>query len=98
IEGIIAVSEASREALGGRTAVNLPALTVSVGEMLNALEAVVGAKARSLVSFEPDVNIARIVGGWPAVFDLSRAQRLGLNPDPDFTSIVRQYLDDRLAD
>jgi nucleoside-diphosphate-sugar epimerase len=98
IEGLIAVSEASREALGGRTAVNLPALTVSVGEMLNALEAVAGAKARSLVSFEPDPKIARMVGGWPAVFDLSRAERLGLKPDPDFISIVRQYIDDRAAE
>jgi nucleoside-diphosphate-sugar epimerase len=98
IEGIIAVSEASREALGGRTAVNLPALTVSVGEMLNALEAEAGAQARALVQFEPDANIARMVGGWPAAFDLSRAQRLGLNPDPDFISIVRQFLDERVAE
>jgi nucleoside-diphosphate-sugar epimerase len=98
IEGLIAVAEASREALGGRTAINLPALTVSVGEMLHALEVVAGAQTRALVRFEPDAAIARIVGGWPAVFDLSRAQRLGLNPDPDFISIVRQFLDDRAAE
>lgn len=98
IEGIIAVSEVSREALGGRTAVNLPALTVSVGEMLDALEAEAGAQVRALVQFKPDAYIARMVGGWPAAFDLSRAQRLGLNPDPDFISIVRQFLDERAAE
>lgn len=95
IEGLIAVYEASREALGGRIAVNLPALAVSVGDMLQALESEAGAKARALVRFEPDRAIARIVESWPAVFDLSRARGLGLESDPDFTSIVRQFLDDR---
>jgi nucleoside-diphosphate-sugar epimerase len=95
IAGLIAAAEASREALGGRTAINLPSLTVSVGEMLDALEIAAGPEARALVRFEPDAEIARIVGGWPAVFDNSRALHLGLAPDADFLSIVRSYLADR---
>jgi nucleoside-diphosphate-sugar epimerase len=94
IDGLITLAEASREALGGRTAINLPALTVSVSEILNALEVVAGHSARALVRFEPDASIARIVGGWPAVIDNSRAKRLGLNPEPDFISIVRKYIDE----
>ncbi len=97
VEGIIAVAEASRQALGGRVALNLPALTVTVQEMLDALEAIGGAKARALVRFEPDPMIARLVSGWPAVFDNSRAQALGLEPDPDFHSIVRAFLAERAA-
>lgn len=92
IAGLIAVAEASREALGGRVALNLPALTVSVGEMLDALETAAGATARALVRFEPDSAIARIVNSWPAVIDNARAARLGLAPDPDFLSIVRAHL------
>ena len=80
IAGLIAVAEA--ESLGGRTAVNLPALTVRVSDMLDALEAVGGKTARERVRFEPDPAIARIVEGWPSVFDNSRALRLGLKPDP----------------
>ncbi|HUV97568.1 MAG TPA: D-erythronate dehydrogenase [Acidobacteriaceae bacterium] len=98
IEALIAVAEASREALGGRIALNLPGLTVSVGEMLDALEAVAGTKTRGRVRFQPDAAIARIVGGWPAAFDNSRALRLGLKPDPDFLSIVRAFVDDRAAE
>jgi nucleoside-diphosphate-sugar epimerase len=97
IDGLIALAEASRETLGGRTAINLPALTVSVSEMLQALEVVAGASERSLVRFEPDPAIARIVGGWPAVIDNSRALQLGLKPDLDFTSVVRAYIDDLAA-
>jgi len=95
IEGLIAVAEAPREALGGRTAINLPGLTVSVAEMLNALEAECGSGARALVRFELDAATARIVGGWPCAFDNSRAKALGLDPDPDFISIVREFLKDR---
>jgi D-erythronate 2-dehydrogenase len=91
IAGLIAVAEASRDALGGRIAVNLPALTVSVSEMLDALESAAGTQARALVLLQPDAEITRIVGGWPAVFDNTRAARLGLEPDPDFLSILRAY-------
>lgn len=91
IEGLIAMADASREAIAGRTAMNLPALTVSVNEILEALEAVGGASARALVRFEPDPLVERIVASWPAQVDSSRALRLGLSPDPDFVSIVRAY-------
>ena len=92
IAGLVAVAEASRESLEGRTAINMPALTVSASEMLEALEKEAGAEARARVRFVPDEAITRIVGGWPAVFDAARARRLGLQPDPDFASIVRRFL------
>jgi D-erythronate 2-dehydrogenase len=94
IDGLIAVFEATREQFGGRTALNLPALTVRVGEMLDALEAVAGAAVRARVRFEPDAQIARMVSGWPSRIESARAARLGLVPDPDFRSIVQQYLRD----
>jgi nucleoside-diphosphate-sugar epimerase len=94
VKGLVALAEASTDALGGRTAFNLPALTVSVNEMLDALEAVAGKSARALVRFEPDAAIMRIVSTWPPVIDSARAQRLGLTADPDFISIVRAYMSD----
>jgi nucleoside-diphosphate-sugar epimerase len=94
IAGILTVAEASREALGGRTAINLPALTVSVGEMIEALQAVAGPAATALITYEPDRAIARIVAGWPARFESRRAANLGLRADPDFHAVLRQYIDD----
>lgn len=93
IAGVLAVVEATREAFGGRTAINLPALTVTVGEMLQALHEVAGEQAAGLVIVEPDAQIARIVGGWPASFDCQRTHRLGLKVDASFQDIIRQYLD-----
>ena len=92
IEGMIAVFEADREAFGGRTALNLPALTVRVQDMLDALAEVAGPAILAHVCFEPDAGVARIVGGWPARFESQRAARLALSPDPDFRSIVLQYM------
>ena len=94
ISALIALAEAPREVLGGRTAVNFPALTVQVGEILNALEAVGGRDARARVRFKPDPAIMRIVGSWPSVFESPRAHFLGLRPDPDMDSIIRQFMNE----
>jgi D-erythronate 2-dehydrogenase len=94
IEGLIALAEAEPGVLAGRIAVNLPALTVRVSEILDALETVAGKAARERVRFEPNPAIAVIVAGWPSAFDNTRALRLGLKPDPDFISIIRQFVSD----
>ncbi len=94
VAGLIAVYEASREAFGGRLALNLPALNVSVGEMLDALEQVAGKAVRARVRFERDERIAGIVANWPTGASAARAARLGLKADVAFTDIIRQYIDD----
>lgn len=93
IAGVLAVVEATREAFGGRTALNLPALTVTVGEMLQALREVAGDQVAALVRVEPDEQIVRIVGGWPSRFDCQRTHRLGLRADASYQDIIKQYLD-----
>jgi nucleoside-diphosphate-sugar epimerase len=92
VAGLIAVFEASREALGGRLALNLPALNVRVCDMLDALEAVAGPKVRALVRFERDPRIAGIVANWPQGATAARAKALGLQPDADFAAIIRAYI------
>ena len=94
VEGLIAVYEAGIEALGGRLALNLPALNVRVADMLDALEAVAGTAVRARVRFVRDPVIAGIVANWPSGASAERAARLGLVPEPDFASIIRQYVAD----
>ncbi|MDP1899920.1 MAG: NAD-dependent epimerase/dehydratase family protein [Rubrivivax sp.] len=97
VQGLIAVYEASREAFKGRTALNLPALNVTVQQMLDALEAVAGAKARARVRLQPDARIAGIVANWPKGATAARAAGLGLLPEENFEDIIRQYIDDCAA-
>lgn len=94
VEGLIAVAEAPREALGGRSGINLPALNITVRQMLDALQAVAGARVRARVRFVRDERIAGIVAGWPKGATAERAAALGLKPEPDFETIVRQYIAD----
>jgi nucleoside-diphosphate-sugar epimerase len=94
VEGLVAVYEASVEALGGRLALNLPAVNVSVAEMLDALEAVAGKVVRERVRFVRDETVARIVGNWSRGATAQRAAKLGLRADPDFATIIRGYIAD----
>jgi nucleoside-diphosphate-sugar epimerase len=92
VAGLLTVAQASREAFGGRTAMNLPALSVSVQDMLTALEELAGPEVMRLIEYVPDATITRIVAGWPAQFELGRAARLGLKPDASFKAVLQQYV------
>jgi D-erythronate 2-dehydrogenase len=92
IAGLRCAATASDQAWGGRTAVNLPALTVSLADMATALARIAGPEVSALIDWVPDPEIARMVAGWPARVRADRAARLGLTPDPDFDSIIRMHL------
>jgi len=91
LAGLCCAAEASGAAWGGRSAVNLPALTVTVGEMVAALEQAAGPATALLIDWVPDPGVTRIVTGWPARFRTERAASLGLLPDLDFASVIRAY-------
>ena len=92
INGLLCAATSSDESWGGRTAVNLPALTVTVADMVAALQRVAGPEVSTLIDWVPDPAVARIVTSWPARFRTDRAARLGLAPDPDYDSIIKLHL------
>src|SRR5437868_7406066 len=55
--------------LGWRRNLNMPGLSATVGEEIEALRKVAGEKVVRLIRREPDPTIARIVEGWPRRFD-----------------------------
>jgi D-erythronate 2-dehydrogenase len=98
IEGLIRAVEASDADWGARTAINFPALTVTVAAMAQALEKLAGKAAVDLIDWVPNAAIANIVTSWPSVIDAGRARALGLLPDPDFESIVAAYMSDHMSE
>ncbi|HEX5299935.1 MAG TPA: D-erythronate dehydrogenase [Streptosporangiaceae bacterium] len=92
IDGLRRAATASDQAWGGRTAVNLPALTISLADMATALARVAGPEVSALIDWVPDPEIARMVASWPARVRADRASRLGLTPDPDFDSIIQMHI------
>ena len=81
----------------GRAGLNLPALNVTVAQMLDALEAVAGKATRALVKAQPDPTIQRIVAGWSKGALAARAEALGLKPEREFADIILQYIADNPA-
>lgn len=92
IGALLGAATASDPAWGGRTAVTMPALTVTVADMAAALAEVAGPQVSALIDWVPDPAVARIVTSWPARIRAERAARLGLTPDLDFASVIRAYL------
>ncbi len=92
IKGIIRAAECTDLEWGPRVGLNLPALTCTTGEMAAALERVAGKTVADLIDWTPDANIRKIVATWPARINARRAAGLGLQPEPDFETLIREYL------
>jgi nucleoside-diphosphate-sugar epimerase len=94
VAGLIAAYDTPREQWGGRTAMNLPGLSVRVAEMIEALERRAGATVAARVRVQKDETISSIVGGWPWRFDTARARGLGLSGPAAMDEIVAEYVAD----
>src|SRR6202034_4336334 len=62
---LLHAAELDLSRLGARRSLSLPGVSVTVGEQIEALSAIAGAKTASLIRRQPDETIARIVAGWP---------------------------------
>ncbi|MDY7508119.1 MULTISPECIES: D-erythronate dehydrogenase [Ralstonia] len=80
-------------AWGNRRSLNLPGITVRVGEMVEALRKVAGDAPVSRIRWEPDARIKAIVQGWPARFNTARADAMGFGHDTSFEAMVRDYVE-----
>lgn len=92
IEGLLCAATSAERAWGGRSAVTLPALTVTVADMVAALERAAGPGASALIDWVPDPAVIRLVSSWPARIRARRAERLGLTQDPGIGAIVGRYI------
>lgn len=92
VEGLVRAATASAAEWGPRTAVNLPSLTTTVGEMVAALERIAGADATALIDWRHDPQVEKIIASWPSRFRPARAQALGLQADGSIDALVRDYV------
>jgi D-erythronate 2-dehydrogenase len=80
--------------LGDRRALNMPGLSATVAEQIEALRAVAGQRAVDLIHRHPDPAIAGIVSTWPQDFDTARADALGFTAEDTFDQIIAVHLQD----
>jgi nucleoside-diphosphate-sugar epimerase len=93
IASLIAGYEAPASALPTSHSVNVPGISVTVADMVDALRRVAGDAVAKRVTFRHDAVIDRIVRTWPRDFDAKTGRSLGMHADADFASIVRQYIE-----
>lgn len=82
--------------LGTRRALNLPGVSCTVAEQVEALREVAGNDVVNLIRYEPDERIIQIVEGWPRDFAPERAMALGFRAEENFRQIVETYIEDDL--
>ena len=84
------------EEVGPRRALNLPGVSCTVEEQIEALRDIAGNDVVALIKPKPDETIMKIVEGWPRNFEPTRALDLGFTADADFRQIIQTYIDDDL--
>jgi nucleoside-diphosphate-sugar epimerase len=94
VEAFIHAHELPGSAWPSQRVVNLPGITASVSQMIEALKRVAGAKAAERVQWKPDPRIQAIVKTWPVRFRTPRALEMGFRPDADIETVIRDYAAD----
>ncbi len=75
----------------------MPGLCCTVGEQIEALARVAGAKVAARIRRVPDETVMRIVAGWHENFDPRRALELGFNAEASFDDIIRIHIEEELG-
>ena len=92
---LIHAAEIDGEKVGPRRNLTMPGVAVSVGEQIEALERVAGAKAVALIREQPDEAVWAIVKNWPTRFEARRARDLGFVAERSFDEIIRAHIEDQ---
>lgn len=96
IDMMLAIHELDGARLGLIRTLLLPALSVSIAEMVEGLRRAGGDEAASRIVWQPDPLIQCIVDGWPAGMTSERGAKLGLFADGSIDEVINAFIEDDL--
>lgn len=96
-DGLLALHDLPARALGHSRAMNLHALTVSIGEIIDAVRRAGTGRAIGRIGVAPDSALQGVVDGWPSAFVSPRASALGIHADASADDLVAAFLADGVA-
>ncbi|KAB5576137.1 nucleoside-diphosphate-sugar epimerase [Coniochaeta sp. 2T2.1] len=92
MENLVKVMHLSSDSLPAHIrGMNVPGISATIQEMMDALEVFGGKEALALLKEEPDPGTERILRSWALDVDCSTALKLGLVQDESVESLVREY-------
>jgi nucleoside-diphosphate-sugar epimerase len=92
IESFLHAHDLPASAWGAHRAINVPGITISVRQGVEALRRIGGEALAARVVFKPDERIQKMVKTFPARFRTGRAEAMGFRADPDLDSILHDYI------
>jgi len=93
---LLHAAEIDTARIGPRRNLIMPGVGVTVGEQIDALGRVAGARAVSLIREVKDETVWAIVQNWPTRFAATRARELGFVAEDNFEAIIRAHIEDEL--
>ncbi len=96
VAGLLALHDLDSTVLGLDRCVGIPALEVTVGQMVSSLQVHAEATGRALgpIRMQPDPSVMAIVDSWPGQWDHRRAHALGLPAASSLSDIIDDFLMD----
>ena len=93
---LVHAAEIDTANLNSRITLNMPGLSVTVQEQIEALERVAGSDVVKLIKHQSDPIIEKIVSGWARDFETKRSIDLGFKAESNFDEIIKIYIEDDL--
>lgn len=92
VDNLIHALTLGLRSIGSRRAFNLPALRLSMREVVNGAAELFGPQTRSLVTYEPNEPLQALFGSYPPLLT-PIADRLGFRNDGTATELIARALD-----
>jgi nucleoside-diphosphate-sugar epimerase len=89
VRALLTVHDLPSSVLPLKRAMNMPALSVTVSQMA---EAIIRRPDAGEICYAPDPQMQAIVDSWPKRFVSAKASALGIAPDLDIEAIIEDYL------
>lgn len=92
VDSFLHLAALPSHALQASRVMNLPGLTVTPVEILQAVARQLPPDGDERVDWRPDAQVQQIIDGWPKVFTSERALALGFSPDASADALVQSFL------
>ena len=96
VENVVRAHNLDETDWGPSREVTLPGFTLTIREMVDALERVAGKTVVDRIDWQPDPFIQAIVSGWPPEFETAKAVNLGLIRDNSMDEVIQAFIEDEL--